>query len=130
MSNPNLNPKSTATQKSLIKEYLLSGKHLTPLDALELFGCMRLAAAVHTLKKEGLDIQTDIITTPTGKKVASYRLNDGGSLSSLFRCEHFRCDDGICFCSNGCFCMPNNDKSDCSDTGCSSRHDVKVLKLC
>lgn len=72
MSNINLNPKSTATQKSLIKEYLLSGKHLTPLDALDLFNCMRLAAVVHTLKKEGFDIQTEIITTATGKKIADY----------------------------------------------------------
>jgi hypothetical protein len=33
---------------------------------------MRLAAVVHTLKKEGFDIQTEIITTATGKKIAEY----------------------------------------------------------
>lgn len=132
MSNPNLNPKSTVTQKSLIKEYLLTGKHLTPLEALEWFGSMRLAAIVHTLKKEGLDIQTDIITTTTGKKVASYRLNDGNSLSSLHRCSNFRSDEGICWCELGIGMFKRNeDKSDCTcdKSICMYRHDVKVLKL-
>lgn len=128
MSNPNLNPKSTVTQKSLIKEYLLTGNHLTPLEALEWFGCMRLAAVVHTLKSEGLDVQTDIITTTTGKKVASYRLNDGGSLSSLHRCSNFRSDDGICWCELGIGMFKrNDDKSDCTcdKSMCMYRHDVK-----
>ena len=133
MSNPNLNPKSTVTQKSLIKEYLLTGRHLTPLDALELFGCMRLAAVVHTLKKEGLDIQTDIITTLTGKKVADYFVGENKeSLSSLHRCSNFRSDDGICWCELGIGMFKRNeDKSDCTcdKSMCMYRHDVKVLKL-
>lgn len=72
MSNINSNPKSTATQKSLIKEHFLAGKHLTTLDALYLFNCIRLAAVVHTLKKEGFNILTETITTETGKKIADY----------------------------------------------------------
>lgn len=133
MSNPNLNQKSTVTQKSLIKEYLLTGKHLTPLEALNMFSSMRLAAVIHTLKSEGLDIVTDIITTPTGKKVASYRLNDGYSLSSLHRCSNFRSDEGICWCELGIGMFKRkDDKSDCTcdKSMCMYRHDVKVLKLC
>lgn len=72
MSNPNLNPESAATQKAQIRKYLKAGKRLTPLEALQMFGCFRLAAVVFTLKEEGLPIVTKIIRTDTGKKVAQY----------------------------------------------------------
>lgn len=49
------------TQKQRILDYLKSGKRLTPLEALDLFGCMRLASAVHELKQEGHDIRTTIV---------------------------------------------------------------------
>ena len=66
---------ATKTQKELIREYLERGNSLTPMDALELFGCFRLATRIFELKREGLDIVTDMVENKaTGKRYASYRL--------------------------------------------------------
>ncbi len=45
------------SQKEKIKQYLLTGKELTPLEALKMFGCFRLGARVWDLKKEGYKIE-------------------------------------------------------------------------
>lgn len=47
---------------------------LTPREAQELFGCMRLAARVHELKRDGHNIQKRMVATPGGATVASYYL--------------------------------------------------------
>lgn len=59
------------TQKQQIKEYLTKGKKITPLEALNKFGCFRLAAVVYNLKAEGLKIKSENVTKQ-GKKFASY----------------------------------------------------------
>lgn len=41
----------------LIRERLLSGEAITPLEALRDFGCYRLASRISDLKKEGLTIK-------------------------------------------------------------------------
>ncbi|MCE7856899.1 MAG: hypothetical protein DYG97_10195 [Ignavibacteria bacterium CHB3] len=46
------------SQKQAILEYLLSGKSITPLEALDLFKCFRLGARIWDLKKEGHDIKS------------------------------------------------------------------------
>lgn len=56
------------TQKSKIKEHLLKGKSLTPLEALKNYGAFRLAAVVFTLKSEGHDIKTTIMQHPNNPK--------------------------------------------------------------
>ncbi len=61
------------SQNELIKAALLSGRSLTPLDALEDFGCFRLAARVADLRRDGLDIECSTETT-NGKRYARYRL--------------------------------------------------------
>ena len=61
------------TQNQQIKSYLEQGKTITPLQALNKFGCFRLAARVNDLRKEGLNIATKIVTKE-GKTFASYRL--------------------------------------------------------
>ena len=48
------------TQKEQIKKHLLSKKSITPLQALNKFGCFRLAAVIYRLKEEGLKIATEI----------------------------------------------------------------------
>lgn len=48
---------------------------LTPLEALELVGTMRLAARVAELQAEGYDITNEWTTTPNGKRVARYVLH-------------------------------------------------------
>jgi hypothetical protein len=54
------------------------GESLTGMDALHRFGSSRLAAVVHTLKRDGLPIQVETVevTTATGKvaHVARYKL--------------------------------------------------------
>lgn len=72
MVNQNDNEKECATQKKQIKAYLLSGKRLTQLDALNLFGCFRLAARICELRNDGMNIKTERITIPSGKTVAAY----------------------------------------------------------
>tara|TARA_R110000822_G_scaffold225057_1_gene357899 strand:- start:330 stop:557 length:228 start_codon:yes stop_codon:yes gene_type:complete len=62
------------TQKDKIEEYLKSGKSITPIDALEMFGCFRLGAHIFTLRGEGLKIRTDFVTNRYNTKFAKYTL--------------------------------------------------------
>lgn len=70
----NWNEKTTATQKSQIREWLNEGKSITPIEALENFGSFRLAAIIFELRQEGMDIETEKYLTPNGKYVARYSL--------------------------------------------------------
>ena len=45
-------------QEKQILDYLRQGNAVTPLLALEKFGCMRLAARVYRLREQGYEIQT------------------------------------------------------------------------
>ena len=66
------------TQKQAIKDYLLAGYSITPLEALEQFGCFRLGAQIFDLKKEGMPIETKIKTDEkTGKRYAVYFIPTG-----------------------------------------------------
>jgi hypothetical protein len=66
--------KSTDSQTALIKGWLLNGRSITQLDALNMFGCFRLAARISNIREEGFDIVTDMITV-NDKRVANYRLS-------------------------------------------------------
>jgi len=66
--------KSTDSQTALIKGWLLNGKSITQLDALNMFGCFRLAARIANIREEGLDIVTDMLTV-NDKRIASYYLS-------------------------------------------------------
>lgn len=72
--NFNENMASSASQNERIREYLENGNKLTALEALELFGCMRLPSRIHDLKMRGLNIIREMITTASGKRVAQYSL--------------------------------------------------------
>jgi hypothetical protein len=61
------------TQNQRILDYLKSGKKLTPLVALEKFGCFRLSARIFNLREEGHAIITKNITRK-GKTFAEYSL--------------------------------------------------------
>lgn len=61
------------TQNQQIKSYLEKGKSITPILALEKFGCFRLAARISDLRNDGLNIATKIVTKD-GKTFASYKL--------------------------------------------------------
>lgn len=65
----------TETQKNNILAHLKEGKTITPLEALNLYGCFRLAAIIFILRNDlGLNIVTERIKTKKGKYVAQYRL--------------------------------------------------------
>jgi hypothetical protein len=59
------------TQKQQIRAYLTKGKSITPIDALNKFGCFRLSARIADLRDEGLNIATKYVTK-AGKTFASY----------------------------------------------------------
>ena len=62
------------TQKDMILSWLQKGKTITPMEALEKFGCFRLAARIHNLRESGHNIVATDYETPSGKRVARYSL--------------------------------------------------------
>lgn len=73
-SNENSNVQESNSQSREILSALQSGEKLTPLDALNRFGCLRLGARIWDLRKKGFSIKSQIITTHTGKRVSQYSL--------------------------------------------------------
>lgn len=69
------------SQSAKILAHLESGKSLTPLQALSLFGCNRLAARVLDLRNDGHPIHSRMITVDTRAgtaRVAQYYLSSLG----------------------------------------------------
>lgn len=64
------------SQTKQILRHLRSGRMITQLEALELFGCLRLSARIYDLRDRGHDIETTIISVGKNKKVARYRLKE------------------------------------------------------
>lgn len=65
------------SQNKQIKAWLESGKSITPLDALYLFGSLRLGARIFDLKNDyGMNIKTEMIEE-NGKRYAKYSLVKG-----------------------------------------------------
>lgn len=62
------------SQLSEILQHLQNGGSLTPIDALERFGCFRLGARIWDLRQLGYEIQADTVELPGGKRVARYSL--------------------------------------------------------
>jgi hypothetical protein len=53
---------------------LQAGHALTALDALQRFGCFRLAARIHELRRDGWNVQERTVETRGGKRVAEYSM--------------------------------------------------------
>jgi Helix-turn-helix domain len=62
------------SQKEMILAHLQSGQSITPLDALNLFGCFRLGARIFDLKAEGHSIDMTLEDDGNGKHWARYSL--------------------------------------------------------
>lgn len=74
-TNINDNAKSSASQKERILEYLMSGRSLTPIEALNMFGSFRLGARIADIKADGYIVYTEMVTDPaTGKRYARYSM--------------------------------------------------------
>lgn len=67
-----------ATQADLILAFMVQGNRITPLVALNKFGCFRLGARIWEIKKRiprGFELITERVGVGTyGKSVAEYRL--------------------------------------------------------
>jgi hypothetical protein len=61
------------TQNAAILTFLQAGNTLTSLEALDRFGCNRLAARVADLREAGHPITAQMMTLANGKRVAQYR---------------------------------------------------------
>ena len=62
------------TQTEMIEQALLEGAEITALEALQSFGCLRLAARIADLKAQGMEINSERRTTSNGANVAVYSL--------------------------------------------------------
>lgn len=72
----------SASQVDQIREALLRGEELTPIEALRRFGCLRLAARVSDLRRDGLQIESETVEA-NGKRFARYRLAEPHQLNLL-----------------------------------------------
>ena len=61
-----------SSQKAAIRAHLLAGESITQLQALPWFGCLRLGAVIHVLRKEGMDIETERLQVTPKKRVGNY----------------------------------------------------------
>ena len=61
------------SQQDRIINFLATGRSLTPLQAMSMFKCARLAARVYALKRDGHRIQAEMVRRG-GKSFAQYRL--------------------------------------------------------
>lgn len=81
MSNDNPNIKTSNSQRAEIRRYLEDGNSLTALQALNHFGCARLASRIDELRQAGLNIETRWLRVQNrqGKwvRVAEYWLAKG-----------------------------------------------------
>jgi hypothetical protein len=64
---------TSATQQERILAQLRAGRTVTPLSALNDFGCFRLGARIYNLKREGYPIETTLKASD-GKRYAEYRM--------------------------------------------------------
>ena len=60
-------------QSQKILEYMAQGHRISPLEALNKFGCLRLGARIYDLKNEGHNIITEMVSE-NGKRFARYSL--------------------------------------------------------
>ena len=68
------NDPTKKSQEEKILAALRAGASLTALDALEQFGCSRLAARMNRLKNKGHEWTREFITNAYGVRFARYRM--------------------------------------------------------
>lgn len=54
------------SQAHMIRLWLEEGNVITPIDALNMFGCFRLSAIIFVLKERGMNIKSNMVYN--GKK--------------------------------------------------------------
>jgi hypothetical protein len=63
------------TQNDTLLNHMLTGRSISPLEALGLYGVFRLAARMFELKAMGVDIQKVTKVDINGKQYAEYSIN-------------------------------------------------------
>lgn len=63
------------SQKQQVLQHLRAGEHLTPLEAIGLYGIYRLAARIFELRAEGHDIKSDVQYDTHSRPYARYTLS-------------------------------------------------------
>ena len=61
------------SQSDAILDHLRAGNVLTPLSALEQFGCLSLSQRCGQLRRAGHPIVAETVRLANGKRVAQYR---------------------------------------------------------
>ena len=72
--NINENHKASKSQADRILDYMLAGNAITPLEALNLFGCFRLPARIADIKARGYLVYSEFVNLENQKKVKKYYL--------------------------------------------------------
>ena len=74
MANINENYESSQSQCAMIKAWLEDGNTITGLEAINKFGCIRLASRITDLRNRGVNIRKETIMLDNGKRVAQYSI--------------------------------------------------------
>ena len=61
------------SQCDAILAYMKLGNAITPLEALRICGCFRLAARIYDLRERGYEVECELVELD-GSRVASYYL--------------------------------------------------------
>lgn len=69
----NTTPPQGMTQKEMVMSHLRGGKSISQIEALNLYGCMRLSAVIKVLRKMGHEIET-LRIPHKGSSYARYKL--------------------------------------------------------
>ena len=69
----NMKTNKTMSQCDRILIHLQSGKTINPLQALDLYGCLRLGARIYDLKRAGFDIDSRLVHE-NGVQYAEYSM--------------------------------------------------------
>lgn len=64
---------STESQKEKIRKHLENGAKIAPIEALDLFECLRLSGRIYDLKRRGMKIRMERVER-NGKHIAQYSL--------------------------------------------------------
>ena len=70
-----------------IKNYMVKGNSITSIEALNLFGCFRLASRINDIKGLGIDVKSQFVKVDSGKDIKEYWINRADCielLSTLF----------------------------------------------
>jgi len=67
-----VSPHSPEGQTNRIIEYMRQGHAITQLEALDLFGCFRLASRIYDIKMRGIEVNKVMVYREEGSRFARY----------------------------------------------------------